>query len=437
MMTEALTEVDHFLEMLSKTYANLPKDSLDKVRSKAWDHFLELGLPTRKSEVYRYVKLRSLYENRFEMGSISHGVTFDQMEPFILPESRDSVLVFVNGTFDPSLSRMGNLPKKMVVSSLNEAFKTFGTFLQNHWAKTIKEEVDPFAILNVAFHPTGVFIYLPPKTVVEDPVQILHVLATDQKPLMLFPRVHIFAGSCAEALFCTTQGVLSAGNHWVNSAIDFALEDGAKVRYLQNSFNEPKGAVYFEAVRAQLKGNATFKSLNVTQGSECQRYDYKVGLHGENGEALLYGIWMGKGKNEVHTHVLMDHQAPHCHSFQFFKGVLDDVSHSSFEGKILVRQAAQKTDAFQLNNNLVLSEGAAAESKPNLEIFADDVKASHGATVGQLDEEQLFYMKTRGFSIGAAKSLLVTGFCAEIIENLPVESLKKHALQQAQEYYEH
>lgn len=437
MMAEFSTELDPFQELLNQAFASLPQDPLSKVRAKAWDHFLELGLPTRKSDVFRYVKLRALYDKSLAMAEQGPNVTSAQIDPFLLPECHNSVLVFVNGVFHPGLSRLSDLPKKVVVAPLTEAFKTFATFLQNHWAKTIKEETDPFAILNTALHQGGVFIYAPPKTVFDKPLQILHVLDTQQKNLMLFPRFHLFAGNFAELLLCSTQGVISGSNCFVDFAADFSLEEGAKLRYVQHSYKEPTGAVYFEAVRAQLKGNATFKTFNVTEGAECQRYDYKVALQGENGEALLYGLWMGKGKNEVHTHVLMDHQAPHCHSFQFFKGVLDESSHSSFEGKILVRQAAQKTDAFQLNNNLLLSEGAAAESKPNLEIFADDVKASHGATVGQLDEEQLFYMKTRGFSAGAAKNLLVGGFCTEIIENIPVESLKNKALERAHQFYEH
>ena len=435
MMAEYSTELDPFQQLLTEAFQALPEDPLTKVRNKAWDHFLELGLPTRKSEVFRYVKLRSLYEASFTMAPPTSTVTPEQVSPFILPECQNSVLVFVNGIFQSNLSRLAALPKKVVVTTLGEAFKSFGTFFQNHWAKTIKEETDPFAILNVALQNGGAFIYLPSKTMLEAPIQILHILDTQAKPLMVFPRLHLFAGNFAEALLVATQGVISGGSHWVNLAADFALEEGANIRYLQYSHDEPKKTVYFDAVRAQLKGNATFKAWNVTQGSECQRYDYKVTLQGENGEALLYGIWMTKGKDEAHTHILMDHQAPHCHSFQFFKGVLDDQSHSSFEGKILVRQAAQKTDAFQLNNNLVLSEGASAESKPNLEIFADDVKASHGATVGQLDEEQLFYMKTRGFNSSTAKSLLVHGYCAEIIDNIPVPSLKQEALQLAHAHY--
>jgi len=431
------TEIDNFQELLQCAFDAFPQDPLSKVRNKAWDHFLEIGLPTRKSEVFRYVSLRSLYENAYETPQEIPAINPALIDSFILPECQNSVLVFVNGCYQPTLSRRSDIPQKVIVQPLEEAFKSFATFLQNHWNKAVKEEADPFAILNTALQKGGIFIYIPPKTIVEKPIQILHILHTQQKPLMLFPRLHLFAGNFSEALLCNTQGVLSGGSHWINAVTDFTLEEGAKIRYLQNSSQEPPKTLFFEAVRTQLKGDATFKTLNVTQGAECQRYDYKVTLQGENGEALLYGLWMGKGKNEVHTHVLMDHQAPHCHSFQFFKGVLDENSHSSFEGKILVRQAAQKTDAFQLNNNLVLSEGAAAESKPNLEIFADDVKASHGTTVGQLSEEELFYMKTRGFSAEAAKSLLVKGFCNEIIENIPMESIKIRAEQISDQYYEH
>jgi Fe-S cluster assembly protein SufD len=150
------------------------------------------------------------------------------------------------------------------------------------------------------------------------------------------------------------------------------------------------------------------------------RHDYRVAMSGENSEALLHGLLTLKDRREAHNNILIDHQAPHCRSNQLFKGVLSDVSRSSFEGKILVRQEAQKTEAFQLNNNLLLSERANADSKPNLEIFADDVKASHGATIGQLNAEHLFYLKTRGLRDIEAKKLLVNGFCREILDLIPI-----------------
>ena len=154
----------------------------------------------------------------------------------------------------------------------------------------------------------------------------------------------------------------------------------------------------------------------MTEGAKTVREDYKIALNGENGEADLNGLWVLKEKNECHVNVMIEHVAPHCRSNQLFKGVLDDFARSSFEGKIWVRKEAQKTDAFQLNNNLLLSDHANADSKPNLEIFADDVKASHGSTMGQVDEEQLFYLKTRGFSKEVAEKFLVRAFCQEVLQ---------------------
>ncbi len=164
------------------------------------------------------------------------------------------------------------------------------------------------------------------------------------------------------------------------------------------------------------------------------RTDYHVILAGENAEALLNGVWMLADKREAHIHIFIDHQAPQCRSYQLFKGVLNDFSRSSFEGKIMVRQAAQKTEAFQLNNNLLLNDHAHADSKPNLEIFADDVKASHGATVGQLDIEQLFYMKTRGFPEEEAKNLLIYGFAEQVIQMIPLESLRNSISERVARY---
>jgi Fe-S cluster assembly protein SufD len=174
--------------------------------------------------------------------------------------------------------------------------------------------------------------------------------------------------------------------------------------------------------------------VSVTDGAASVRQDFQVALKGENGEAFLNGVWMLKEKREAHVHVIVDHQAPNCHSNQMFKGVLDDNSRSSFEGKILVRSEAQKTDAYQLNNNLLLSNACLAQSKPNLEIFADDVKASHGSTVGQLNKEQLMYMRMRGIPEKEARALLVFGFMEQIIEMITIPSILDKAVAAAIHY---
>jgi Fe-S cluster assembly protein SufD len=232
----------------------------------------------------------------------------------------------------------------------------------------------------------------------------------------------------------STQKNLATSGYFVNQVSEFVIDEGAHVHYTQVLCDEHPQAWHLDAVRATLKRDSTLKTVCVTEGSTTVRTDYKIALTGENAEALLNGVCMLSDKREAHAHIFMEHQAPFCRSFQLFKSVLNDFSRSSFEGKIMVRQAAQKTEAFQLNNNLVLNDHAHADSKPNLEIFADDVKASHGATVGQLDADQLFYMKTRGFSDAEAKNLLVYGFCEQVIEMIPLPSLREEISAKARKY---
>ena len=423
--------------MLEGHYGQMESsDALLKVKNKAWDHFLELGLPTRKSEVFRYIKVRSLFSHSYVV-SKEMPVTDEEIEAHLFPECKNSALVFVNGHFQPKLSRLSALPKRSVILPLNDAIKTYGAFLNNQWAKSLKEETDSFAALNAALHRNGAFVYLPPKTIIETPVQILNIIKTGGEPMLIMPRLHLFSGSQSQIDLHSTQAILNGGGYCFNMAADFSIEDESHVRYTQTVLNVPSDVWHFDALRANLKRNSTLKSIQVTDGCATVRNDYRVALAGENAEALLNGVWMLAEKRESHTHVLMDHQAPNCRSMQLFKGVLNDVSQSSFEGKILVRQPAQKTEAFQLNHNLLLNDKANAQSKPNLEIFADDVKASHGATMGQLDREQLFYMKTRGFEDADAKNMLVYGFCKEVIDMIPLPSLLQKITASAQLYIEH
>jgi len=395
---------------------------LAKMQAKAWEQLVSCGLPTRKTDEFRYVPLRKLYEHGYQQTSAT---TIDpkQFDDAIYPECKESVLVFVNGHYSPQLSCTTAIPKRVAISSLEEGTKTYGAFLTNHWAKMVKEETDAFAFLNAALHRDGLFIYLPPKTVVENPVQILHLIDAQDDRALLLPRMQCFVGAHSQVEFVASQVVISGSAYCLSTVIDVVIEEESHVRFSQSQCDGPGAIWNFDAIRSILKKNSTFNVVTVTDGSTSIRNDYRSILAGENAEVALNGVWMLSGNKEAHTHVLIDHQAPLCRSRQLFKGALNDFSHSSFEGKILVRQAAQKTDAFQLNNNLLLSERAQADSKPNLEIFADDVKASHGATFGQLDAEQMFMMRSRGIPQSEAKNLLVGGFCKEVIDLVTVSSL--------------
>jgi Fe-S cluster assembly protein SufD len=408
-------------------------DALQKMRSKAWEHFLELGLPKRKDEVYRYVPLRKLFAEKYTLSQATK-LTSSEIETHILPECSQSVLVFVNGHFTPELSRIEALPKRMSAIHMTEAMRTYGSFLNNQSARTLKEETDPFATVNGALQRDGLFVYLPPKTIVDVPLQILHMITAGNTPMLIMPKVQLFAGSQSQISLVSTSANLSQKKYTFNAVIDFALEEDVHAHYTQIAIDPINDTWNFEALRATLKRNSTLKTIAANNGAATIRNDYRIALEGENAEALLNGISILKDKREAHTHVYMEHKAPYCRSLQLFKGVLNDFSSSSFEGKIIVRQAAQKTEAFQLNNNLLLSDHASANSKPNLEIFADDVKASHGSTVGQLDKEQIFYMKTRGFNEEVAKNLLVCSYCQEIIDQITIPSLKEKLYQYVKGY---
>lgn len=434
MMAQPGLEQETFKNLLenfrAQTAAN---DMLERMRQKAWQHFLSLGLPTRQNEVYRYIKLRHLFSQPYRLAD-EKTLKMEQIASWIYPECQQSILVFVNGHYNPNLSCLDALPSKVVVSSLQEATDTYGAFLNNYWTKTLNDETDSFAALNGALHRKGAFLYFPPNTIVDVPIQVLHVVDDNDQLQMLMPRLQIFIGSRSDIRLINTQKSRSSMGYFVNQVAELVLDEGAHVHYTQLLCDEHPQAWHLDAFRAILKHDSGLKTVCINQGSTTVRTDYKISLAGENAEALLNGVWMLGEKREAHTHVYMDHQAPHCRSYQLFKGVLNDFSRSSFEGKIMVRRPAQKTEAFQLNNNILLNDHTHADSKPNLEIYADDVKASHGATIGQLDPEQLFYMKTRGFSDDTAKNLLIYGFCEQVIEMIQLPSLREEISSRAYNY---
>jgi Fe-S cluster assembly protein SufD len=421
MLATPRSDQDNFLQLVTKLYGELAlKDGLRRARALAWERFQEIGLPSRAMEVYRYIRLRNFFSKEFKL-ALPASVTPEQIAPFIYPESCGSYLVFVNGYYEPSLSDISALPSKVVVSPLSEAILSYGTFLNNHWTKAHKEEKDPFAALNAAAHPQGTFIYVPPQTVASSPIQILNIV-TEANALSM-PRILLFAGRLAEVTLCERLVELNCRGYCQNAVTELVIEEGASVKCILEDSSLSDDAWHFNALRATLKRDSRLKVVSFTDGAMTVRNDYSVALTGENGDACLNGVCMLDEKREAHTNILIDHQAPSCRSNQLFKSVLTDISRSSFEGKIYVRQAAQKTEAYQLNNNLILSDKASADSKPNLEIFADDVKASHGATIGQLDPDQLFYCETRGYPADEARNLLIHGFCEEVIDLIALPSV--------------
>lgn len=313
-----------------------------------------------------------------------------------------STLVLTNGHFAPALSRF-SLLKSCVILSLEEAWKQFGPLLHSRAAADLNEEKDPFALLNGAHHGTGLFFYVPPGVVIKEPVQILSFLSSEG---LIAPRIHLFLGAGSSL----TLVERSVGTGFCVDHIDIQLDENASL-FLTDLMSGVR------SLRVSLSRSSRFKSLSY---SKNVRQTMKAVLNEENGDCELRGLFDLAGTNEAHVSVLVEHRAPHCRSRQHFKFVNQDKSRSSFEGKIYVHPLAQKTESYQLNQNLLLSDEASVVAKPNLEIFADDVKASHGATISQLNAEDLFYFRTRGFSEAQAKELLRQGFCQELLNDLPI-----------------
>jgi Fe-S cluster assembly protein SufD len=356
-------------------------DPLLSIRQKSWERFEEIGLPKAKEEAFQYVKKQAHFPSPAKKKTID--------------EIRIAPLLFVDGFFEEA-----KIEAPLVCLPFNQALRSYALFLQTRLSRSLKEEKDPFALLNGAFQGMGAFLYVPPNC-----KAVLHLEQMFSAEEMASPRLHIFLGRNAELkLTQTSQGK----SGFANTFLDFVLDQGSKLTFCDHAEGD------FQSIRAVLKRDSELKTISL---GKKVRTSIKVELTEENASASLFGLCRLEQMEESHFYVGVEHKAPHTRSRQHFKSVLQDKAKFSFEGKIHVSSVAQKTESYQLSNNLVLSDEASANAKPNLEIFADDVKASHGATIGQLNEEELFYLRSRGLSLSQAREWLIEGFCKEILDH--------------------
>ncbi|MBI5272976.1 MAG: Fe-S cluster assembly protein SufD [Chlamydiia bacterium] len=379
-------------------------DLLSGWRRRAWDLFQKMGLPRRGQEAFQYV----LWED-FSWPSAA----------LMLPERNEGGggIRFIDGFFQGA-----SLPPSLICKPLDEAMRVYGVVLQNRMASSLKEEKDPFAVLNLAWHGRGAFLYVPPHTRIETPLEIHHTLTTSSA---VCPRLQIFVGKGSSIQLIQTIASQTSSCLF-NGFADVSLEEGASLFW--GDCTAPSTVLHrFQTLRCAQKRGSRFHCFSHSKGAQIARDSIQVQLLEEGAEALLQGLWDLDERVQYHAHIGIEHAAPHCRSRQHYKGILRGKSRSSFEGKIVVRPVAQKTEAYQLNNQLLLSDGAIAHAKPNLEIFADDVKASHGATIARLPEEELFYLRSRGLSLSDAAELFIQGFQEELFEQIPI-SMKSHFL---------
>jgi Fe-S cluster assembly protein SufD len=398
---------------------------LHDFRVNAAKKLLEIPLPTTRDEEWKYTNLRSLYRESFDpFFNIDHEADIEKLKQWLLTEASESRVVFVNGTYNEELSSVQNLPENVVLSSIESAANDYPDIIEKELGKHISLDGDPFIPLNNVFWENGIFLHVPKETKIEKPIHFLFLSTENADHYLSVPRVLIVAEPFSK--FTVLEDHLGLGqNVYFNCPVtEVNLKEGSKMLHIRTQ-RESRQAYHISRVGTTLAKTSNYESYSIQLGSKISRNDVWATLNGEQIDCTLDGLVLINGKQHSDTHTMMDHKMPYCTSHQLHKCIIDEDAHSVFNGKIYVRKGAQKTDSFQENRNLLLSDNGTVDTKPQLEIYADDVKCSHGATVGQFEDDEVFYLKSRGLDDETTKELLSYGFALQIIEQIPVESLRK------------
>ena len=400
---------------------------VERLRENAFASFERLGFPTTHPDEWKYTNVapiaKAKFATAFEGGGGTPAPDAARLQAFVYKEARHSQLVFVNGLYRPELSSVEALPEGVAALDMANALKAekYGDIIREQLARSADYSDNAFTALNTAFIESGAFLLIPKGVQVESPVHLLFL--ADGGPGASFPRVLIVAERGSTATVIESYAGVSEDLYFTNAVVEVNLEDGARLNHYKVQRESGK-AFHVATTQVSVGRNSSYNSTAITLGSRLSRHNINVTLDQEGAEVWVDGLYVVGAGQHTDTHSLIDHRQPHCTSHQLYKGILDGKSRAVFNGKVFVREGAQQTDAQQTNRNLLLSNEARVDTKPQLEIFADDVKCAHGATVGQLEDEELFYLSSRGLNPDLARNLLTYGFAEEVIEKIKVESIK-------------
>jgi Fe-S cluster assembly protein SufD len=405
-----------FRELENRQAATAPA-WLRKLRTEAMQAFAELGFPTTRLEDWKYCNVAPIAGARFQPAAYELDDRIrERVEEISFAGTDGTRLVFVNGHYVEELSTVGELPKGMKVTSLSKAV-TQAEAVAERLGRYAGHETHPFVALNTAFMEDGAFIQVPKGVVVESPIEILFVSTGGEEPWVAHPRNLVIAEQGSQVVLVESYVGLGGGVYFNNAVTEIVAEDNAHVDYAKLQ-NESESAFHVATVLAYAERNAAARTHSIQFGARLGREEITMVLAGEGAEGYLYGLYVTDGQQLIDNHTTIDHARPHCSSREYYKGILDGKSTGVFNGKILVRKDAQKTDSKQSDKNLLLSESATINTKPQLEIFADDVRCTHGATIGQIDPESIFYLRSRGIGLEEARNLLMVAFAGEIIHHV-------------------
>jgi Fe-S cluster assembly protein SufD len=402
---------------------------LRAIADEALSRFSELGLPTMRDEEWRFTRIKPIAESAFRSPEQPEEnlVSPTQIEQFSIKGMTCSRLVFVNGYYMPGLSELRDLSKDVHVLPLSEAISSHSDLVAAHLARHAPYRDDAFTALNTASIAEGAFVHVPEGITVEHPIHVLNITASGDEPVIVHPRNLIVTGAKTRATIVEDYVALHGNEdvYFNNAVTEIIVGAEAKItHYLME--RESTKAFNIQTLRIHQEEKSDFASHSLMTGGAIVRNNVNPHLAGENCHSLLNGLYLTRDKQHVDNHMRVEHAKPNCDSRQYYKGILNDKSTAVFSGRIIVDQVAQKTDAVQSNANLLLSDDARVNTHPQLEIYADDVKCTHGATIGELDEQAIFYLQTRGVNESVARGFLIYAFANESLERIDLEPIRKH-----------
>jgi Fe-S cluster assembly protein SufD len=425
--TYLLTEKDRILS----EYQRIGKGQSDfsSIRQNAMDRFQTLDFPTTRQEDWKYTNLKPVLSTPFEFFTKQnpHAIDSLKVKSFSFNQSDWIRLVFFNGFFLEEFSNTSKLPTGFKLKRLSQAVQEESKLVEEHFARQSGVDQDAFYALNTALFRDGAYIYIPEGKLIEKPIQLIFITSSLDANILSQPRNLVIAGAQSQATLIESYVSLSNGAndaYFTNGVTEIVLNEGAVLDHYKIQ-NESPQAFHVFTTQARLGRNSNFSSFSLTMGALLSRYNLHVLFDAEGGETSLNGLYVIRDSQHADHQTVVDHLKPHCTSHQLYKGILNHRSTAVFNGRVFVRKNAQQTDAHQVNKNLLLSEKALVNTKPQLEIFNNDVKCTHGAAIGQLDEEALFYLRSRGVGQEVARDLLVYGFASEVVSRIKVEPLRQ------------
>jgi len=428
-VTVVTQPIDSYLERFAQFENRAPGSSQGwarSIRQAAITRFSELGFPTLRDEDWRFTSVAPIARSDFTLARDGRfAPSCREIGQFTFPGLACSRLVFVNGRYSPELSSLGLRSSGATLGSLAWFLDNDPGLAELHLARYADFQRDTFAALNTAFMEDGAFVHIPSGRVLPEPIHLLYISTAAGAPIITHPRNLILADADSQATIVEDYVSLGSGAHFSNAVTEAVLGQNSVLSHYRIE-RESKEAFNVSTLRFQQGRSSSLASHSVLLGGALLRTNIHPVLAGEGCDCLINGLFLATGRQHMDNYMKVEHASPHCNSRQFYHGILAGHSRGVFHGRIIVHKAAQKTDAKQTNRNLLLSEDAQIDTKPQLEIYADDVKCTHGATIGQIDEDAVFYLRCRGIAEESARALLLFAFAGQCLQRMKIEPIRTH-----------